>query len=245
MRQYHYKKYKKQLAAAAAMVLLLSGCGEESPPETYAAGEDTLPALGALVTLDEGVQFSSRQEDEDGLVSYTYEGLSSGAETAQAYAKALEEDNSCIPLTADGKARAGEDAFSEDSGEILLAAESQTGEGLFELDLSWDATSCTVTPAYAEEAELPAENYTMTLDEAVEYLRRLPPATLELEGEDMSPYDIYPEDGVALLDGEPCICMNVYYASNHQYCATFLVAGEGNQVYRLDRSTGQARPLFH
>lgn len=228
------------LLVAVAVSLLLSGCGKKaSPPDSYTINEDTLPSLSASVTLDETMQFSE-EKGEDGETSYVYGELASGGETAKEYAKALEEGSSCKLLTADAAGYADDSAFSEESGEVLVATESQSGTGLFQLDLQWDATSCTVTPAYAEDGKMPEDTSAMTLDEAVEYLQSMSPAALGLSGKDMSGYQIFPEDGLAMLDGQPCISMNVYSLATHQYEGTYLIAGESNQVYRLDRSTGEA-----
>lgn len=239
----HHNSRIRLLGAVVAISALLSGCGEEAPPSAYTIGEDTLPSLNDLVTLGEDVQFTSQQTEEDGPVTYTYAGLASGSQTAETYAKDLEDAYSCSLLDPEGDRLAEEDVFSADSGEVLVAVEGVNEDGLFQLDLSWDETSCTVTPSFAQGAELPEDNPTMTLEEAAAYLQSFPPADLGLEGEDMSAYNILPEEGVVLLDDEPCICLNVYLESTHQYCATYLIAGQSDQLYRLDRSTGEASAL--
>lgn len=236
------RKYIKAAAFLLMLPLVLAGCGAKEPPENYTvgeSGEDTVPSLNVLVPTEE-VQWST-EEGEDGTTSYQYTDLTSGAETAQTYTKALEDVYDFTALSQDGKEFLEEPDFSADSGDILLAKESQSGSGLFQVALSWGETSCTVTPSYDQEAQLPSEESSaMTLDEAAEYLKSFSPATLGLEGADMSGYDVLPEEGVAMLDQMPCICLNVYKKEDHQYCATYLIAEPNRQVYRLDRNTGIA-----
>ena len=236
------KKYMRAAALLLALALALAGCGAKEPPESYTAGEsgeDTVPSLSVLVPTEE-VQWST-EEGEDGTTSYRSTDLTSGAETAQTYTKALEDSYDFTALSQDGKEFLQEPDFSTDSGDILLAKESQSGSGLFQVALSWDKTSCTVTPSCDQEAQFPSEESSaMTLDEAAEYLKTFSPAVLGLEGADMSGYDVFPEEGVAMLDQVPCICLNVYRTGDHQYCATYLIAEPNRQVYRLDRNTGMA-----
>ena len=235
----------KAIALLLALLLALAGCGAKEPPENYTAGEsgeDTVPSLSVLVPTEE-IQWGT-EEGEDGTTSYQYTDLTSGAETAQTYTKALEDIYDFKALSQDGKEFLQEPDFSTDSGELLLAKESQSGNGLFQVALSWNKTSCTVTPSYDQEAQFPSEeSETMTMDEAVEYLRSLSPKTLGLSGSSMAEYNVFPEDSLVLLDGAPSLCMNVYLRSTHQYEATYLLSGTGKEVYRLDRETGEAIPL--
>ena len=48
------------------------------------------------------------------------------------------------------------------------------------------------------------------MEEALDYVRGLPPALLGLEGSSMEDYRIYALDGMALIDGIPCIPVGVY-----------------------------------
>ena len=83
----------------------------------------------------------------------------------------------------------------------------------------------------------------MTLEEAVDYLRSFSPAALGLSGSDMSDYDIFSQDGLVFLNDQLCLCLNVYRLTDHQYQATYLLAGANNEIYRLDRETGEVYSL--
>ena len=216
----------------------LSGCGGTKLPETYHTGEDSLPSLTALVSLDPAPECA--EETEEDIISYHYTGLDAPAQAVTDYRDTLEADYNCVPLSAQG-ARLEEDQALSDSGQLVLAKESDSGSGLFQLDITWDDTSCTITPSFDEDAALPEESSSMTMQEAVEYLRSLPPSALGLTGDTMSGYDIFCEEGLVLLDGAPCLCLNVYHSGTYQ--CSLLFSPTSKALYRLNRSTGEVRPL--
>lgn len=215
---------------------VLSGCGGPKLPETYSAGEESLPSLTALVTLDKTPQCAEQTQGD--TTSYCYTELDAPVQAVTDYRSALETDYDCVPLPADG-ARLARDETLSDQGELILARESESG--LFQLDLAWDAASCTVTPSFEAGGTLPEESASMTMDEAVDYFRSLPPSALGLSGESMSDYSVFCEDGLVLLDGAPCLCLNVY--RDGSYRGSFLFSPSDKSIYQLDRSTGQSRPL--
>lgn len=240
------KKRIVECVFATAIILQLTGCGGGAPipPENYSTEQDSLPALNSVVELDADSQFDEELNDEDDALSYVYSGLLSGSKTAETYVQILVDEYGCVLLTTDAGERASDDMFSSESGEALIAVESESGSGLFELILNWDENSCVVTPVFAEDAELPEENTAMTLEEMVQYLQQLPPDVLGLDEADMSAYQIFAEDGLVLLDGEPCVSLNVYLLDTHQIEGTYLIVGHNNEVYRLDRATGKAVQVY-
>ena len=52
-----------------------------------------------------------------------------------------------------------------------------------------------------------------------------------------------PEDGISMVDGAPCFCLNVYLREDHQIAGTFLVSGDGSKVYSLDRGQDQVTQI--
>ena len=211
------KRHKYLPFVWALAFLLLAGCGGDTPQpvESYSAGEDTLPALNQLVTLEENFQYET-SEDDDGLISFHYEALTSGRDVAQSYAKDLVENQQCVLLDEDNQLLPEDQEFA-DTGTVVAAKESSSGDGLFQLSISWDETSCTISPKLEEGAKLPEkEEDSMTLEEATNYLQSQAPSALGLEGTDMSNYIIFPEEGLAVLDGKTCLSLNVYTADTHQ-----------------------------
>ena len=58
---------------------------------------------------------------------------------------------------------------------------------------------------------------------------------LGLSGSDMSSYLLFPEEGIVMVDGMPCYCINAYGREDHQILDTYLVSEDGSGLYRLDR----------
>lgn len=230
------KRYLIAMLLCAACAL--SGCGGDQLPDAYSAAEDTLPSLTALVSPAGELQCT--EQTEEGSVSYCYTGLEDTAQAVTDYRQALETDYACVPLSAQGQ-RLPEDEELSTEGELILARESDSGSGLFQLDVTWDQTSCTISPSYDESGTLPEADSSMTTAEAVEYFAALPPASLGLAGDTMDAYSIFCEDGQVLLDGIPCLCLNVYQTGRYQ--ASYLFSPGDRQIYRLDRTTEQVTPL--
>ncbi len=224
-------------------LLLLAGCGGRDKaadlPENYTVDEESLPSLNSLVTLDSDVQFQQNQDEESGNTTYVYSQLSSGGETAQSYTQALEADYDCT-IEPDPESGSETD-FSAASGEVLAAHETEDPEEVLLLTIQWDETSCSVTPSLTPASELPQPE-TVTLEEAVDCLRKMPPEQLGLSGQ-TADYLFIPQDGTVLLDGQSCYCINVYQRQPYQFQQSFLLTLPDLQVYRLDRASGQASPL--
>lgn len=79
---------------------VLSGCGGPKLPETYSAGEESLPSLTALVTLDKTPQCAEQTQGD--TTSYCYTELDAPVQAVTDYRSALETDYDCVPLPADG-----------------------------------------------------------------------------------------------------------------------------------------------
>ncbi len=239
------KHMAKAAAPLLAIILLLAGCGgsgKDTPPQSYALGDSSLPSLNALVTLEDGVQFQQTQDEEAAAPTYVYSQLVSGGQTAQAYAKALEEDYSCLILA--DQDTGGTPDFSASSGQALAALEQEDSEDVLLLTIQWEDTSCSVTPSQTTKEALPqSQSDAITLEEAVDCLKRLPPSYLGLSGSSMDQYTVLPQEGTVLLDGKSCLCLNVYLTQTHQFQQSYLLTVPDLQVYRLDRATGQASPL--
>lgn len=235
----------KQLIKAAApllAVLLLTACGgSKEPPQEYTLEEEIIPSLTALVTL-ENVQFEETTGEDD-AVTYVYSGLSNSGEIAKEYTQALESDQQCTIAT--DSETSGAPDFTASSGQALAAKELEDSEQLFLLTIQWEETSCSVTPSLADADAMPQpqEDQSITLDEATALLEAMSPSQLGLTGSSMSEYLVYPQEGTVLLDDQPCLLLNVYAATDHQYRGSYLLTVPARQVYKLDRATGEVSPL--
>lgn len=234
----------KQLIKTAAPLLaalLLTSCGSKEPPQEYTVEEETIPSLTALVTL-ENVQFEE-STGEDDTVTYVYSGLSNGGEIAKEYTQALESDEQCTIAT-DSKTSGAPD-FTVSSGQALAAKELEDSEQLLLLTIQWEETSCSVTPSLADADAMPQpqKDQSITLDKAAAVLEAMSPSQLGLTGSSMTEYLVYPQEGTVFLDDQPCLLLNVYAATDHQYRGSYLLTVPALQVYKLDRATGEASPL--
>lgn len=221
-------------------MLLLSGCGGEkaAPPDAYTIGEDTLPAIQVQ---DENLSFSEETDSETQQTSYLYEDEDSKdkEQLLTQYAKMLQDDYQCSAIDDKGVVQSMPD-FSDETGDALLGMDSATGKGLFILHIQWNSESFTITPEY--DADLQVEDNsetTKTLDEILLMFENASPKQLNLSGDSMTDYSIYPEEGYILIDQNPYIRINIYLASNHQYEKTFIVSPDGTQIYELNRDTNQ------
>lgn len=222
-------------------LLLLAGCGgggEAALPDSYTVGEESPPALNALVTLNSDAQFQQTQDEESDSVTYLYSQLTSGSETAQTYTQALETD---CGYTIEPDAAGGSVDFSASSGEVLAVHDTEDPEEVLLLTIQWEETSCSVTPSLTPADQF-SQPETVTLKEAAEQLQSVPLEQLGLSG-NREDYLFVPQDGTVLLDDQPCYCVNVYQRQPYQFRESFLLTLPDLQVYRLDRDSGQAVPL--
>lgn len=137
-----------------------------------------------------------------------------------------------------------EDEALSDVGELILARESDTGSGLFQLDVTWDQDSCTVSPSYDASGTLPEADASMTNAEAVEYFSALPPASLGLSGDTMAAYSVFCEDGQVLLDGVPCLCLNIYQSGRYQASYLFSPGRPADLPAGPDHGTGHTADVL-
>lgn len=259
-------KQLRRAVLVAVCLCLLAGCGkkdEENPEETsnllaeYPVGEQTVTAL---TTEESGVTM-------DSVVTYTYSGLSSAGTTAQDYAAQLRDAESGFSIVNEEYVKSDAPDFTQPEGEVLLAKnlESTAAEGgeteaspppaedmVLYVRVSWSEGTCVVA---ADEAPgkvtapppTPAPPPGMSMMEAEDYFKSLSPADLGLPGESMEDFSIYTMSGAVLVDGNPCVRMNVYSNDNPQHTnelvGCFLMNGNGTHLYRLDTATNTVEEL--
>lgn len=227
-----------------AGALALAGCSSSpEPPADYTLDQSSLPAVNELVDLGEEFQFN-QSTDEDGALSYAYSGLSSGMQTARDYTQALEDSWTCR-IMAD--TQTGADAeFTSTAGQAVAVCETSDPQQEFVLTIQWTENSCTVSPALMQTSDVAApapDTTSVTLEQAVDALKAQSPQQLGLSGESMEDYLIFAQDGTAMLDDQPCVCVNVYLAQTHKFEQSYLLTLPDLTIYRLDRASGQAEAV--
>lgn len=249
-------KHLLKKALLLVSVLALTGCSSApEPPVDYTAGDSSLPAVNELVDLGDEFKFDETTGDsnststsdsgsESDATTYVYSGLSSGMQTAQSYAQALEDSWNCR-IIADIKTGA-EANFATTTGQAAAVCETSDSTQEFVLTIQWTEDSCSVTPSLVQTSQVaapqpPADS--ITLEQAVDALKAKTPQQLGLSGDNMDEYLVFAQDGTVMLDDKTCVCVNVYLAQTHQFEQSYLLTLPDLQIYRLDRASGQAVAL--
>lgn len=245
------------------LCLGLSGCGDKkpTPPEAYTIGEDSAPPLdsqlsednGTLVSIETGADDSEEtdksdtadasEDDQDasseednapsGPVTYTYEELSSGADTVKAYAASLAAPEEGFEVISD---KAPD--YSQSEGAVTLAKASASAGHLFQLDMSWSETGCTVTVSQPEGAMPVAEEEVepLTFESAVSMVYAADPVKLGLSG-NMSDYSVIPNQGLVEVDGQEALRLSVYSKTpegTNKFAGSYLLTADQKHLYRIE-----------
>lgn len=258
------------IGAALAAFFLLGGDGEEkeeeaSVPEVYSVFGREYPALTtekapevhqgqeeAEDTAEEPPKEEQKEEQEGKEeaqmplpVTYQYQGIQDPKTAARAYAVRLTDEFGYI--TVDEKMRKADlPAVLEDQGEIYLAYKLEQPKELIQVQISWDAASCTVKFATVE-GEIRPEVRLMSSMEAMDYINSLPPEKLGLTGKSMDEYNVYALDGGVLVDDKPCIRINIYRTlentNTNEIAGCYFLSSIEKRIYRLDPDTGDIEEL--
>ena len=259
------------VAAAGAAVFWMrrdgAAEGEQSidPPEEYRIGgvdvialpvmsdgvsvyqEEVLAAAGTDADTDttNGTDDGTAPEMETtaDAVGYRYEGLSDAGTLVSAYTALLTSPDLGFDIVDGALVRADAPDFSAVSGDVNLAHRAAEADKVMLLRLTWAAGSCTVVTDTPEgEITDPPAPEGMTMEEALDYVRGLPPSLLGLEGSSMEDYRIYALDGMALINGIPCIPVSVYRTAEDTDTnvveGSFFLSSDQSRIYRLDTATG-------
>lgn len=253
---------------AAAVLLSMAACGKKDK-DGGEGGEDGEPAAAELIAeypFGEQTVPGLRSEDPaaavnaNTVVTYSYTGLSSPGGAVRDYVSLMTSGENGFAVVDRDFVMDEEPEYGE-QGSVLLAksasavtagaedSEDEEGGGaqpeasencLMLLDISWDESGCVVVTSQAEGViSQPPEP--MTMYEAQEYLKSLPPEKLGLEGESMDAYEVFTFDGAVAVDGRACVRMNVYNIDNvqqsNEFMGCYLVSLDGRHLYRLDTGT--------
>ena len=245
------------VAAAGAAVFWMrrdgAADGEQSidPPEEYRIGGVDVIALpvmsdGVSVYQEEVLAAAGtapEMETTADAVGYRYEGLSDAGTLVSAYTALLTSPDLGFDIVDGALVRADAPDFSAVSGDVNLAHRAAEADKVMLLRLTWAAGSCTVVTDTPEgEITDPPAPEGMTMEEALDYVRGLPPSLLGLEGSSMEDYRIYALDGKALINGIPCIPVSVYRTAEDTDTnvveGSFFLSSDQSRIYRLDTATG-------
>lgn len=234
-----------------ALLLMLTACGgsgAESPVNYDYDTGDSLPSLSAAVALPEEMSFSEEEDKESGTVTYCYADLTNTGEYVSKYVDILESMYTCSVIDAQGVLQT-EQSVSGDTGDIYVGAEAPGGGGILQLHIIWDEASCSISPALLADQKITepepevSSADSLTLDEAIQFFQQLSPAELGLSGDSMDEYEIYPDEGLVIVDSLPCIPVKVYDRTEHQFAGSYLLSLDGSELYQVDNSSNQVREL--
>lgn len=113
------------------------------------------------------------------------------------------------------------------------------------VQITWSEGTCTVrieeAPGLITDPPVKPAPVTMTLTEALDYLKSLPPAALGLTAASMEDYQIYSEGGIVWVDDQTCIRINVYEVDGEEpfnvLAGSYLLANDKSHLYQLDDVT--------
>lgn len=230
-----------------SLLFLLTACGSKGaePPVNYDFETgDSLPGFSVAVALPEDMSFSEEEDKEAGTLSYRYDGLGDAGACVAEYVEILEEMYTCSVTDSQGAIQP-EQTVAGSTGDLYVGADAPDGSGILQLRLVWDETSCTVTPAFLSGLELtqPEPSDSLTIEEAVAFFQGLSPSRLNLSGSSMSDYEIYPGEGLVMVDNIPCIPVNLYFAADHSFAGSYLLSFDGSRLYQVNRGDGQVTEL--
>jgi len=236
------------VAAAVVCVILFLRDGEnvkkKAPklPSAYAVGQLEIPAM--TPGKKEEVTWT---QDAEGV--YTYEGFEDNGAAAEAYVQQVLDGGIGFKLVDDGYVEQEElPEFSETSGTVSLARDSEESGKLYSIVVEWTEENCIVKLDIPEgKITKPKKTVESTLSDKLQHFKNLSPAVLGLEGTSMEEYEVYAMTGTVLVDEYACLQINVYSKNNphetNDPCGMFLITSDETHMYRLDKENGTITEL--
>lgn len=242
------------------IVFLLSACGDKKPvaPPDYTLGGESVLSLNTVVGEENSGELTKMdtpemKDDKSSSTSaggsscqYTYANLAVGGEAVRQYAEKLVAEDEGFQVVDEAGTMAEAPDYSAESGSVALAKTASEDGKILRIDISWTATDCSIvlTRPNGEVSEPPVEP--MTYTEAVDYIKSLPPAMLELEGDNMAGYSVYPMDGAVMVDNIMCLKLQIYPSpppeKANAIAGTYLLSGDKKHIYLLEDETVRELP---
>lgn len=116
--------------------------------------------------------------------------------------------------------------------------------------ITWSPGQCVVTADEEEgkvtsppmDSSMGGPGPSLSVSQAEEKLEGMTPAQLGLNGTTMDIYDVFPIDGVEMVDDVACMRLNVYSRDNpehtNEFMGSYLMSIDGQHIYRVDPVTG-------
>ena len=220
---------------------------EETAPPTEAplSQESPAPEGSPAPEKKDDKKDGEPQGDPDSLI-YTYAELPVAGALVESYAKVLADlEDPFQPVDKEGQPTEASD-YTGETGTVRLARNAVEPELLYRIRLDWTPTSCAVTvdrvEGHLEKPKPPVQVEPMTLTQAVQYLEGISPQRLGLEGDSMDVYDVYPIEGIVMVNGQACIQFRVYRQTDqgtNDVKGMYLMTADRSHLYRLDPQTGE------
>lgn len=232
-----------------SVVPTLQGERPQKLPESYFSGDLSVAALTPGEDLPEDeVWVCTVAEPEEGETAavYTYTGIAAPGPAVKTYAASLVE-SSGFSVVDDEFYLSEEPDYTAPEGVVRLAAASEEKEGTLRLlMIEWEEEGCTITADTVEGAI--NERESLSLTEAVDYMYTMTPQQLGLSGDQkMADYQIYVSDGIVLVDGKPCMRVNIYSTNNpektNDVAGRYLMTSDGAHIYRIEEGSGEVEEI--
>lgn len=255
------KRVTKFLVAAGAALCLLTACGGGSETlEVYELeeGGETVVALDSILAEGEAMLTSidapTDEAAQAGLAlshTYHYRQMEDPAALAARYIGVLREEQGFTPIDEDNYEMVEEQDLETLSGSVILGRKVETEDDtkkIFRVIVGWSEYAVAVQVAQVDgrilpppepEEENPAANLppkATSMTEQLDFFNGLDPSKLGMEGNDMSAYKVYPQQGRVLVNGISCREIMVYRADPEKgtnvLMGTFYLSSDLEHLYR-------------
>lgn len=237
-------------------------------PENFEVGEETVPGLTPL-------EAANVQAIRAVRVVYTYIDLTDAGAEAEAYAGVLR--GAGFSVVDEEFVRTEAPKYDTPSGQVLLAKNMpkpaadqgaaqdaadaaptpapEPVDMVLTVELTWSPGQCVVVGDQAEgkvtspppPARPTPSGSAMSMREAAEFVSGLSPSVLGLSGESMDAYRVYAMDGIVMVNGEPCLRLNVYSRESstqgNDFSGVYLLNRSGTRLYVLDEQADEVKEL--
>lgn len=260
------KMQRKILLLLVLALCLLTACKKDMAAlEVYDLGEDQVPALETILQSGEAILYSidaptdaAATEGLDLVHTYHYRQMADPALMAARYVDFLREDEQGMSLLDSENHRVREDPDMETLYGTVILGKTGTeldegGKRFVRVIIGWSESALAVQVAYINgtilaPVEPPKENNSddqessgqsspsASVSDQVEYFSSLDPRKLGLEGEDMSDYQIYGDQGWIAVDGNDCREIRVFVldpkTATNKVVGTYYLSRDGTKVYQ-------------